>query len=74
MSYRFLACGLYAGTTETGTKVEINTKALLAILCCSLTPYHFTLKACFHKDFKVPMKHSRVHGIVAAETLLNLQK
>lgn len=68
-----MPCGVNAVTTETGKKMEINTEVPKAILCCLLTPYHFTLKACFHKDFKVPMKHNRVHGIVTAKTLHNLK-
>lgn len=36
-------------------KMEINTKEPEAILCCSLTPDHFTLKACIHKGFTDPL-------------------
>lgn len=37
-------CAIYPVKTETGLKMEINTKVSKAVLYCSLTPYHFTLK------------------------------
>lgn len=52
----------YPRTTVTGMKMEINTKEPEAILCCSLTLYHFTLKACIHKGFTVTIKHARAHA------------
>lgn len=42
--------------------MEIDTKEPKAILCCSATPYHFTLKALAFTGFTVPLKHARAQA------------
>ena len=73
-SYRWMACGVYPMTTETGKKTEINTKAPKGIFCCSLTPYQFTLRAWIHRGFKVPIEHDRAMVILPGKTYVNSEQ